>query len=156
MQVKNLILKKRVVFFHRGQDIEKVHIQFCKRLLGVRKGTCNDFIYCELGRFPLQIIRKQRIFKYWIKLRNTNNIILRAVGLCEDMEKYKDGWLMKVKQELNELDLRYIWNLPNVDTIVYNVIKERIYDTFKRQNNDNSKMNSVYTPSKRIQITNLP
>ena len=104
----------------------------------------------------MQIIRKQRIFKYWIKLRNTNNIILRAVGLCEDMEKYKDGWLMKVKQELNELDLRYIWNLPNVDTIVYNVIKERIYDTFKRQNNDNSKRNSIYTPGKRIQITKLP
>ena len=46
------------------------------------------------------------------------------------MEQYKDSWLMKVKQELNELGLCYIWNLPNVDTIV---IKERIYDTFKLQ-----------------------
>ena len=117
--------------FHRGQDIEKIHIQFCKRLLGVRKGTCNDFIYSELGRFPLQIIRKLRIFKYWIKLRNTNNIILRAV--YEDMEQNKDGWLMKVKQELDELGLGYIWNLSHVDRIVYNVIKERINDTFKQQ-----------------------
>ena len=83
--------------FHRGQDIEKIHIQFCKRLLGVWKGTCNDFIYSELGRFPLQIIRKLRIFKYWIKLRNTNNIILRAV--YEDMEQNKDGWLMKVYRQ---------------------------------------------------------
>ena len=79
----------------------------------------------------MQIIRKLRIFKYWIKLRNTNIIILRAV--YEDMEQYKDGWLMKVKQELNELGLCYIWNLPNVDTIVYNVIKERVYDTFQQQ-----------------------
>ena len=44
----------------------------------------------------------------------------------EDMEQYKDGWLMKVKQELNELGLCYIWNVPNVDSIVYTVIKERI------------------------------
>ena len=81
----------------------------------------------------MQIIRKLHIFKHWIKLRNTNNIILRAV--YEDIEQYKDGWLMKVKQELNELGLCYIWNIyiPNVDTIVYNVIKERIYGTFKQQ-----------------------
>ena len=81
------------------------HIQFCKRLPGVWKGTCNDFIFSELERFPLQIIIKLRIFKYWTTLRNTKNIILRAV--YEDMEQYKDGWLMKVKQELC-----YIWNLP--------------------------------------------
>ena len=40
------------------------HIQFCKRLPGVWKGTCNDFIFSELERFPLQIIIKLRIFKY--------------------------------------------------------------------------------------------
>ena len=45
--------------FHSGHDVEKVHIKFCKRLLGVKKGTCNEFVYSELGRFPLQVTRKQ-------------------------------------------------------------------------------------------------
>ena len=49
------------------------------------------------------------------------------------MEQNKDGWLMKVKQELDELGLGYIWNLSHVDRIVYNVIKERINDIFKQQ-----------------------
>ena len=33
----------------------------------------------------------------------------------------------------DELGLGYIWNLSHVDRIVYNVIKERINDTFKQQ-----------------------
>ena len=64
--------------FHSGHDVEKVHIQFWKRLLGVKKGTCNEFVYSELGRFPLQVTIKLRIFKYWIKLRNTTNCILNV------------------------------------------------------------------------------
>ena len=29
--------------------IERVHLQFCKRLLGVKKCTQNDFVYGDLG-----------------------------------------------------------------------------------------------------------
>ena len=48
------------------------------------------------------------------------------------MEQTKDGWLMKVKREFDELGLCYIWNLSHVDRIVYNVIKENINYTFKQ------------------------
>ena len=40
---------------------------------------------------------------------------------------------MKVKQELDELGICYIWNVSHVDRIVYNVIKERINDTLKQR-----------------------
>ena len=43
--------------FHQAPDIEKLHTSFCKKILGVRKNTCNSFIYQELGRFPLSIVR---------------------------------------------------------------------------------------------------
>jgi len=65
--------------FHSANDVEKEHFSFCKKLLGVRKGTCNDFVYSELGRYPLQFTRKLRIFKYWLKLRNTDNCILNCI-----------------------------------------------------------------------------
>jgi len=116
--------------FHLAQDVEKVHIQFCKRLLGVRKGTCNEFVYSELGRFPLLIIRKLRIFKYWIKLRNTSNCILN--GIYKEMEQYDDNWLINIRQELNMLGLNYIWKLTHVDNRTYNIIKERICDIYKQ------------------------
>ena len=31
--------------FVKGNAIERVHLQFCERLLGVKKTTQNDFIY---------------------------------------------------------------------------------------------------------------
>ena len=48
--------------------MERVHLKFCKWLLKVRKSTCNDFVYGELGRYPLLIERKVRILKYWLKI----------------------------------------------------------------------------------------
>ena len=116
--------------FHSGHDVEKVHIQFCKRLLGVKKGTCNEFVYSELGRFPLQVTRKLRIFKYWIKLRNTTNCILR--GIYEEMSQYNDNWLINIRQELYSLGLNYIWNLSCVDDSIYVIIKQRMLDNFKQ------------------------
>ena len=36
-------------FFQANSD-ERVHKQFCKQILGVKKATQNDFVYGELGR----------------------------------------------------------------------------------------------------------
>ena len=47
------------------------------------------------------------------------------------MEQKENNWLMKVKQELDQLDINYVWNLTNVDKNGYNVITERISDAFK-------------------------
>lgn len=30
--------------FHKGLVVEKVHINFCNRILGVRKNTCNSAV----------------------------------------------------------------------------------------------------------------
>ena len=39
--------------FFKGSAVERVHLQFCKRLLGVKKTTQNDFVYGEFGRTSL-------------------------------------------------------------------------------------------------------
>ena len=36
--------------FHGGPDIERIHTQFCRSLLGVKKSTNLAALYCELGR----------------------------------------------------------------------------------------------------------
>lgn len=59
--------------FHPGAAIERVHTQFCKRLLGVKKSTQNDFVYGALGRMSLQNIRFYNIFKYSIKNLNMSD-----------------------------------------------------------------------------------
>ena len=39
--------------FIQANAFERVHFEFCKRLLGVKKTTPNDFIYGELLRFVI-------------------------------------------------------------------------------------------------------
>lgn len=44
--------------------IEKVHIQFCQNILGVKSQTPNMAVLGELGRYPLAILCKERVIKY--------------------------------------------------------------------------------------------
>jgi hypothetical protein len=76
-------------------------------VLGVKKSTCNSLVYYELGRVPLHIIRKLRILKYWIKLKNSDNCILRPC--LEDRENINDTWINQIQTELNSLGLGYIF-----------------------------------------------
>ena len=48
--------------------IDKIHIKFCKILLGVRQQTPNSAVYGELGRFPFSVISKERAVKFWLKI----------------------------------------------------------------------------------------
>jgi len=53
--------------FVEGTQIERVHMQFCKKLLGVKKSTQNDFIYGEMGRLSHKASIYYDIIKYWLK-----------------------------------------------------------------------------------------
>jgi hypothetical protein len=55
----NLILYKIQL-----NQLEKLHLQFCRNILGVRTTTPNIMTYGELGRTPIDIL--------WIKLRIVN------------------------------------------------------------------------------------
>ena len=52
--------------------IEKVHTDFLKQILHVKKSTPHVMIYGELGRYPLSIVIKKRIISIWYKLVNGN------------------------------------------------------------------------------------
>ena len=59
--------------FNQGLSIESLHLQYCQRLLKVKKSTQNDFIYGELGRLPLQKVKQYDIVKYWIKILHSED-----------------------------------------------------------------------------------
>ena len=59
--------------FAQGTCIERVHLQFCKRLLGVKKCTQNDFVYGELGRMNCQYVRYFIIIRCWVKILHVND-----------------------------------------------------------------------------------
>ena len=56
--------------FCKANQIERAHLQFCKKLLGhgVKQATQNNFIYGDLGRVRYQSLRYINIIKYWLKV----------------------------------------------------------------------------------------
>ena len=54
--------------FNKGTEVESLHFEFCRRLLGVKKSTCNIMVYFEFGRIPLEYMCPFCIIKYWFKL----------------------------------------------------------------------------------------
>ncbi len=63
----------------KSKEMERIHLKFCKTILGVKRSTSNVGVYGELGRYPLYISRYTRILKYWFKLIKTDNCILKVV-----------------------------------------------------------------------------
>ena len=47
--------------FHKSPEIGRLHLLFCKNVLGVRRNVCNYMIYSELGRRLLILQRKFKI-----------------------------------------------------------------------------------------------
>ena len=52
---------------------ERIHMQFCKKFLGVKRITQNDLVYGDLGRVTLQVYIFQSIVKYWFKILECEN-----------------------------------------------------------------------------------
>ena len=116
--------------FHKALDVERVHTAFCKRILGVKKNCCNNLVYCELGRFPLSIIRKIKIFKYWAKLKSTTNCILKAC--YEEMIETNDDWIVNIRNELNTLGLAELFYSEVCDKSTIDMIVQRVKDIYKQ------------------------
>ena len=116
--------------FHKALDVEKVHLMFLKRILGVKKNTYNNLVYCELGRFPLYIKRKIKIFKYWLKLRSSTNCILNAC--YKEMIDSNDEWIANIKQELSNMGLDYLWHEEHPDKYVISLVEQRLNDIYKQ------------------------
>jgi hypothetical protein len=120
--------------FHKAPDIEKIHLKFLKQVLGVRQQTPNSAVFGEFGRFPLLIIRKVRIIKYWHKiLKSPNSLLYRIMFLSDANGNLVNGWSKNVKTLLSDLGFSYLWNNVNIDNVQLKIIIQRIYDQYLQQ-----------------------
>ena len=124
--------------FVQGNIIERVHLQFCKRLLGVKKNTQNDFIYGECGRTNFQTERFLLIIKYWLKkiltAEDCKYIKLIYQLMLNDIEAIpnKVNWASLLRNMLSELGFYEVWaqqGVGNYDVFISH-FKQRLTDTF--------------------------
>ena len=66
--------------FNDNFTTEKLHIKFCKRVLGVHRKASNDACRGELGRYPLMVDVCTNVLKFYQRLlcKKTNNSIIEA------------------------------------------------------------------------------
>ena len=116
--------------------LERLHLQFCKKILQVRASTPNYMVCGELGRLPLSIKVKMRMVSYWCRLiRNENKIsthlyklmyYLHNNGICN----FK--WLSCVKGIFDETGLSYTFSsqFPIDFSYLKPVLKQQLSDQF--------------------------
>ena len=124
--------------FHTARDIEKVHLNYCKRLLGVKRTTQNDFTYGELGRFPMQTIRYVRIIAYWLKIiTGSKSLYINVIyqnALHEIDYSNKVTWCRSIRNLLFECGFGYVWLNQGVGNIkcFLSFFKQRLFDMYKQ------------------------
>ena len=94
-----LMYASEVWGFHKADAIERVHTIFCKKVLHVRKNSCNSIVYGELGRQPLQTLRLYRIIKYWLKIVTckSNKLVSDVYNLMYRNSDIMARWASLVK-----------------------------------------------------------
>ena len=123
--------------FNKGPTIERTHLRFLKRILGVKLSTQNNFVYGDTGRMNFQNRRYTIIVKYWIKICQTNESkYIRNVYdiLKHDSEVYpnKKNWVSHVKHLLSTLGFYDVWLAQNVGNVkqFISLFKQRVNDVF--------------------------
>lgn len=121
----------------KSKDLERIHLKFCKRMLNVKISASNAGIYGELGRYPLYVNRYVRVIKYWFKIVNSDNCIMKTLYDCALVDCYngKSNWASNVKNLLYRNGYGYVWNNPfSVDPMIFTVMfKQRLIDVFTQE-----------------------
>ena len=124
--------------FHNARDVEQVHLSFCKRVLGVKKTTQNDFVYGELERVPMSIERYIRVLNYWLKIvTGEKSALVSAVyqeGLRTIDDSCKYSWCRSVRTMLFQFGFGDAWynqGVGNVD-VFCKCFRQRVYDIYKQ------------------------
>ena len=120
-----------------GSAVERVHLQFCMFLLGVKKTTQNDFVYGEFCRTSLLTKRYLLIIKYWFKTMSAvESKFVRLIYrlMLNDIEAVPTtvNWASLLQLILSSLGFHEVWAQEEVGN--YNafisVLKQRLTDTF--------------------------
>ena len=138
---------KSRVYNYDIKNINRIHIKFCKSILGLRQQTPNSAVYGELGRYPLSVICKERELNFLIrilKLKDTDSLVFRVYQyMFNQMDTPQTkSWALAIKTELNSLGLSNLWTRQFEIVPQFSVIKQRIRDQDIQQRN--ASLSSMY------------
>ena len=121
--------------FSNLDEVERLHLKFCKIILKVRKSTPNVMIFGELGRYPLSKTIKCRMLNFWLSLlhgdRKLSTVLYGVIFHLTQLNETQNKWLLHIENILNALGLTELWLNQgfNVDKSWFRLfIKQRLSD----------------------------
>ena len=95
-------------------EIEKVHTDFMKHILKVKRSTPHVMLYGELGRYPIKLTMQNRIINFWSKmlLGKETKLSYRLYKILHndyENEKFSYPWISNVKSILDKVGMSEIW-----------------------------------------------
>jgi len=122
---------------NESMTLERVHLSFCKKLLGVKIQTQNNFVYGELGRTSLIVRRAVNVIRYWLKVTHLeDHKYVKCIYLhmcnCLISKPNMHTWAKSVCNLLQSLGLHYAWINQGVgdDKCFLSLVKSRLNDAF--------------------------
>ena len=83
-----------------NSEFEKVHIRFCKYVLGVNSKACNFAVHSKLGQFPLLITTLTNCLNIWLHIIQSGSDTLLSKAYMEWLNGSTDinRWVQFVKK----------------------------------------------------------
>ena len=78
-----LLYGSEVWGFENISNVEKIQIRFYNLLLGLNGSVSNVVTFGELGKFPLRVLCKERILKYWLRLISNKEGLRYEMYMCQ-------------------------------------------------------------------------
>ena len=112
--------------------VDKIHLRFCRYLLGVSQQTPNYAVYGELGRFPLYILAKERSVNFFLKMKQNPQSITYSVFLSQFTNNRSNFWASKMKRVIDHLGFGFLTNIVPMNFYIppFQSLKNRIRDQF--------------------------
>ena len=125
------------IFGYENLEIlEQVHKDFMRKITKARRSTPINFLYGELGRYPLSINIKTKMISFWNRLitGKESKISLLTYQHMLSQPNLNFKWLNKIKEILTSVGRPDIWQ--NQTQITQNnihiQIKQTLIDQFKQ------------------------
>ena len=122
--------------FHDAPEVEKVHLNFCKNILGVKTSVQNDFVCGELHRLPMKYAKTINILKCWLKIVHweksiyVNTCYSSSLKMMETSDA--DCWARFVKCILESNGFSDVWLCQGAGDweLFVKIFSERLNDVF--------------------------
>ena len=112
--------------------LEKIHCEYIRKVLHLRKSTPKYMLFAETGRYPLEINIKTRMIAYWAKLitGKSSKLSYQIYKYMLQLNNFESKWITQIKNILNQCGMQEYWlnQTDFVDKTTHLKIKQILLD----------------------------